>query len=341
MVELVLPENFAALRRLISTMPVADETSKLQAYAREQQLTKPAQSLGRLEKLVEWLSAWQHKYPPTLNHPTVCVFAGSHGIAEKGVSAYPPSVNRQMWDNFSAQGAAINAISNISGCRLQAFDMGIDTPTQDFSENCAMSETECVQAFISGMEAVTDDTDLLALGELGIGNTTAASAIYAALYGGDVKNWVGMGTGSVDERLIKKTSLVQKALILHKENLNDPLEILRRVGGREIAAMAGAIISARFKNIPVILDGFICCSAAAVLYQLNSATLDHCIAGHVSAESAHTHVLEKLQKKPVLSLEMRLGEGTGAVLAMQIVRTALETHMKMRTFAEAGVDGKL
>jgi nicotinate-nucleotide--dimethylbenzimidazole phosphoribosyltransferase len=204
-----------------------------------------------------------------------------------------------------------------------------------------MDERACVATMAFGMEAIAGGTDLLGIGELGIGNTTIAAAIYAALYGGPAERWVGRGTGVDDAGLARKIAAVEAAIEHHRMGLNDPLEILRRLGGREVAAMVGAILAARLQRIPVVLDGYVATAAAAILHAIHPAALDHCVAGHLSAEGAHQEVLERIGKIPLLALGMRLGEGTGAALAMGIVKSAAAIHRDMATFAQAGVSGRL
>ncbi len=332
---------FDDIRRLITTMPGPDEAAVETVRLRERQLTKPAGSLGRLEWLTEWLAAWQGKAPPTVDRPLVCVFAASHGVAARGVSAYPSEVNRQMLENFAAGGAAINQICASLGLGFKVFDLAIDMPTNDITEREAMDERACVASMAFGMEAIARGTDLLAVGEMGIGNTTVAAAIYAALYGGEVPHWVGRGTGIDDEGLKRKVAAVEGAIARHKDHLKDPLEILRRLGGREIAAIAGAILAARLQRIPVILDGYIATAGAAILHAIHPSTIDHCIAGHLSAEGAHQDVLQRLGKIPLLALGMRLGEGSGAALAAGIVKTTAALHRDMATFEQARVSERL
>jgi len=332
---------FADIRRLTLAMPGPDGAAVEAVRARDAQLTKPARSLGRLEEIVEWLAAWQGKAMPSVERPLVCVFAGSHGVAARGVSAFPSSVNRQMLDNFAAGGAAINQICAGLGLGFKVFDLALDMPTADFVEEPAMDEKSCVATMAFGMEAIAGGTDLLCVGELGIGNTTAAAAIYAALFGGPAAHWVGRGTGLDDAGLARKVAAVEAALERHREHLWDPLEVLRRLGGREIAAIAGAILAARQQRIPVLLDGYVTTAAAAILVCLHPDAIDHCLAGHVSAEGAHADVLERLGKEPLLSLRMRLGEGTGAALAAALVKSAAALHRDMATFSQAGVSEKL
>ncbi|MET0745263.1 MAG: nicotinate-nucleotide--dimethylbenzimidazole phosphoribosyltransferase, partial [Microvirga sp.] len=314
------PQPFDDIRRLITTMPGPDEAAVEAVRARDRQLTKPAGSLGRLEWLAEWLAAWQGRAPPTVDRPLVCVFAGSHGVTAKGVSAFPDSVNRQMLENFAAGGAAINQICAAYGLGFKVFDLAIDMPTGDITETEAMDEKSCVATMAFGMEAIAGGTDLIAIGEMGIGNTTPAAAIFTALYGGPAAHWAGRGTGVDDEGLRRKIDAVDAAVARHGAGSSDPLEVLRRLGGREIAAMAGAILAARLQHIPVILDGYVAAAAAAILHAIHPATLDHCIAGHLSAEGAHQDVLSRIGKIPLLALGMRLGEGSGAALAAGLVK---------------------
>ncbi|GJD98234.1 nicotinate-nucleotide--dimethylbenzimidazole phosphoribosyltransferase [Methylobacterium isbiliense] len=330
---------FEDIRRLLATMPGPDEAAAAAAAARQAVLTKPAGSLGRLETLATWLAAWQGKAMPSLDRPLVCVFAGSHGVAQKGVSAYPASVNRQMLDTFAAGGAAINQICAAYGLGFKVFDLALDLPTGDITEAEAMTEKACVATMAFGMEAVAAGTDGLALGEMGIGNTTVAAAIYAALYGGDPASWVGRGTGIDEAGLARKVAVVEAALAHHAGHLDDPLEVLRRLGGREVAAMAGAILAARLQRVPVVLDGYVATAAAAVLHALDPSALDHCVAGHLSAEGAHRAVLERLGLDPLLALGLRLGEGSGAALALGLLKAALACHRDMATFEQAGVAG--
>lgn len=331
---------FDDIRRLIATMPGPDEDAVEAVRVRDRQLTKPAGGLGRLEWLAEWVAAWQGK-SPSIDRPMVCVFAGSHGVVARGVSAFPAEVNRQMLENFSAGGAAINQICADLGLGFKVFDLAIEMPTRDIVEDAAMDEKSCVATMAFGMESLAGGTDLLAVGEMGIGNTTIAAAIYAALYGGDAAHWVGRGTGVDDEGLKRKIAAVEGALDRHRDHLKDPLEILRRLGGREIAAIAGAILAARLQRIPVILDGYVTTAAAAILHAIHPAALDHCVAGHLSAEGAHQDVLQRLGKIPLLALGMRLGEGSGAALAAGIVKSAVAIHRNMATFDQAGVSGRL
>jgi nicotinate-nucleotide--dimethylbenzimidazole phosphoribosyltransferase len=307
---------------------------------RDARLTKPPGSLGKLETIVEWLAAWQDKSTPRLDKVLVCVFAGNHGVTRQGVSPYPAEVTHQMVANFAAGGAAINQICKTFGLDLQVFDLFLDQPTEDFTRAAAMSASSCADAVSAGMRAVPADIDLLCLGEMGIGNTTAAAAIYTALYGGPAALWAGRGTGLDDGGVKHKAAVIDNAIALHRDHLADPLEILRRLGGYEIAALAGAIAAARVNRVPVVLDGYVVTAAAAVLHALDRSALDHCVAGHASAERAHARVLQNLGKEPLLKLDMRLGEGSGAAMAAGVIKAALACHSGMATFGEAGVTDK-
>lgn len=331
---------FDDIRALIYALPQADDFARSAAIARENQLIKPQGALGRLEDITAHLAAWQGKAQPKIARPLVAIFAGSHGVAAKGVSAYPSAVNRAMLASFSNSHAAINQICKTFDLGLKVFDLAIDLPTGDITEGAALEEAACAATIAFGMEAVANGTDLLCLGEMGIGNTTSAAAIYAALYGGSAADWVGRGTGVDDAGHARKIAVVEAALAFHKGHLNDPLEVLRRLGGREIAAMVGAILAARMERVPVILDGYVVGAAAAVLHAIHPYAVEHCLAGHLSAEGAHARVLENLRLKPILNLGMRLGEGSGAALAAGLVKAALACHTDMATFAEAGVPKK-
>jgi nicotinate-nucleotide--dimethylbenzimidazole phosphoribosyltransferase len=330
---------FDDIRALMAHLPSLDQEAVAAIRTRDAQLTKPPGSLGRLEEIVVWLGAVQAKATPTVSRPLVAVFAGNHGVAARGVSPYPSSVTAAMVSNFAAGGAAVNQICGHFGLGLKVFELALEIPTADITVAPALDEAACAATIAFGMEAI-HGTDLLALGEMGIGNTTVAAAIYAALYGGEARHWVGRGTGVDDAGFARKVAVVEEALALNRGHLDDPLEVLRRLGGREIAALVGAILAARIERVPVILDGYVVCAAAAVIHALDPAGLDHCIAGHRSAEGAHGDVLQRLGLTPLLDLGMRLGEGSGAALATGIVRAALDCHTGMATFAQAGVEDK-
>lgn len=331
---------FDDIRTLMARLPGPDQTAARSVRAREAELVKPAGALGRLEELAEWLATWQGKARPTVARPMVAIFAGSHGVTERGVSAFPSSVTSQMLDTFAKGGAAINQICKTFDIGLKVFDLGVEHPTPDITRGPAMTEAECAATMAYGMEAIAGGIDLLVVGEMGIGNTTVASAIAHALYGERAQDWVGRGAGAGEAGIARKVEAVREACELHQGHLGDPLEVLRRVGGREFAAIAGAILAARIERVPVVIDGFVATAAAAVLHALDASALDHCVAGHRSAEIAHARLLKRLELQPLLDLGMRLGEGSGGALAVAVVRAAAACHGGMATFAEAAVSNK-
>jgi nicotinate-nucleotide--dimethylbenzimidazole phosphoribosyltransferase len=330
---------FDDFRRLVRDFPAPDEEAAAVARARDRTLTKPAGSLGRLEQISVWMAAWQGRESPRVDRPLVAVFAANHGVAARGVSAYPAAVTAQMVQNFSAGGAAINQLCATFGLGLKVFELALERPTPDIVVADAFDERDCAGTIAYGMGAIDGGVDLLCLGEMGIANTTVAAAIFHALYGGDAGDWVGRGTGVDDEGLRRKSGAVAAAVARIGEE-RDPLEILRRLGGREIAAMVGAIAAARSAHAPVIVDGFVTSAAAAILHAMRPDALDHCLFAHRSAEAAHDRVLARLGVSPLLDLQMRLGEGTGAALAAAVVKAAVAVHIGMATFADAGVAGK-
>lgn len=324
-----------AFHAILATAPQANADSKEGAIVRNGQLTKPAGSLGRLEDIAFWYASWRGNARPSIEAPQVIIFAGNHGVTAQGVSAFPPEVTVQMVANFEHGGAAINQLSKNAGASMSVHAIDLDRPTHDFTVEPAMSEDDCVAALTVGWNAVSETTDLLVVGEMGIGNTTSAAAISNALFGGEAADWTGRGTGVDDAGLKIKQDVVAKGVA--KFGDRDALQVLAALGGRELAAMAGAIARARMLRIPVILDGFICCAAAATLEKAQAGALDHCIAGHTSAESAHGPLLAALGKEALIDFGLRLGEGSGAALALPLVKAAVACHSDMATFAEAGV----
>ncbi|MFK7867008.1 MAG: nicotinate-nucleotide--dimethylbenzimidazole phosphoribosyltransferase [Alphaproteobacteria bacterium] len=312
-----------------------------QAALHQSQLTKPLGALGVLETLAVWLAGWQETVKPVINKPVCVVFAGNHGIAQQGVSAYPAEVTAQMVQNFQAGGAAINQLCALGNIGLEVIPLDLDRPTKDFSQEPAMDDEEFEQAMNLGINVCkqlrTSGVDCLLLGEMGIGNTTSAAAICHALFGGQAADWAGRGTGVDDHALEAKTALIAQAVEKHQLDPKDGLAILRTFGGRELAAIAGVVMQARLEKLPVILDGFVVSAAAAPLFALHPDSLEHCIIAHVSAEQGHKKLADALNKQPILNLNMRLGEGSGAAIALYILKAALATHNGMASFADAGV----
>ena len=334
--------RFSSCKRLRAAcldLPAPDPSAADAAAAREAQLTKPPGSLGRLEELTAWLAAWQGRTPPTLDKCEILVFAGNHGVAAQGVSAYPPEVTTQMLANFTAGGAAINQLARTNGARLRVTPLHLDRPTADFTEAPAMEEAEFLDAVGIGYEQVTGESDLVVLGDMGIGNTTAAAAISGALFGGGAR-FASTGTGVGRDGFGRKRAVIQQALLYHSDVLGDPLRAAAAVGGRELAAMMGACLAARHKRTPVLIDGMVSSSAVAPLKALRDDGLNHARVGHKSADAGHEFLLQELGMRPLLDLGMRLGEGSGAAVALLVLRAALACHTGMATFEEAKVSGK-
>lgn len=332
--------SLADLRALLADLPGPDTEAEATAAAREPQLTKPPGSLGRLEELAAWLAAWQGRHPPRVEAVRCAVFAGNHGVAAQGVSAFPAAVTAQMVANFEAGGAAVNQLCRSVGAELTVTPLDLDSPTADFSQGPAMTEPEVTAALNAGLAAVGPEVDALCLGEMGIANTTSAAAIGLALFGGAASDWTGPGTGLAGDALTHKAAVVARSVAVNTADAPDGLEVLRRLGGRELAAIAGAVVGARLHRVPVVLDGYICTAAAACLQATASGALDHCVVAHASAEPGHGRLVGHLGKRAILDLGMRLGEGSGAVLAVSVLKAAAACHAGMATFAEAGVAGK-
>jgi nicotinate-nucleotide--dimethylbenzimidazole phosphoribosyltransferase len=332
---------FADIVELLTAVPDGDEAAVAAVRRRDAELTKPAGSLGRLEELVEFLARWQHRRTPRLENPMVTIFAGNHGVADQGVSAFPQDVTAQMVANFTNGGAAISQICGLHEINLRVFELALELPTGDITQEAALDDQMCAATIAYGMEAVAGKPDIIGLGEMGIGNTTVAAAIFAALYGGTGADWAGRGTGVDDAGYARKVNAIDRALALHQDALDHPLSILARLGGREVAAMLGALIAARHQKVPVVIDGYVATAAAAIAHAVNPEAIDHCLFAHVTSEGAHARVLEHMGKAPLLDLGMHLGEGTGAALGVVLAKTALHLHTNMATFDSASVSRRL
>lgn len=329
------PATMADLEAMLASLPGGHDAAEKAARDRQDQLVKPAGSLGQLERIAIHLARWQDREKPQLGKVVITIFAGSHGMTRHGVSAFPDEVNAQMFGGFQAGMAAICQLAEAFGAELRTIDCGIGNPTADFTEAPAMTEEGFLAAIGQGVNAIDGDEDLVIFGEMGIGNTTAAAAVSASLFGGAADTWVGAGTGVGNDGVRRKADVVQKGLACHGSPAG--LQALRCLGGREMAAIAGACLEARHHSIPVLLDGFIVTSSVAALGQ---EALAHCLSGHCSEEPGHRRVLDRLGLDPLLNLGMRLGEGSGAATALGIVRAAVACHNGMATFAEAAVAGK-
>jgi nicotinate-nucleotide--dimethylbenzimidazole phosphoribosyltransferase len=336
------PPSFDEMRRILRDLPGPDQEAQTKVVQRQTELTKPPGSLGRLEEIAEWLAAWQGRASPRVERPRIAVFAGTHGVAARGVSAYPSEVTGQMVKNFLSGGAAINQLASSIDADLRIYELDLDHPTDDFTKGPAMSEARAANAMAYGMMAAEPGIDVLCLGEMGIANTTTAATLSAALFGGTGADWAGPGTGVQGKALAHKIVVIDEALAHHRALINqrDPLALLAAVGGEELAAIAGAVLAARMGRIPVLLDGYACTAAAAVLHAIDRHALDHCLVAHRSAEPGHTRLLEAIGQRPLLDFGMRLGEGSAAALAVPLLKAAAACHNGMATFAQAGVSSK-
>ncbi|WP_088183426.1 nicotinate-nucleotide--dimethylbenzimidazole phosphoribosyltransferase [Sphingobium sp. Z007] len=330
-------ETPAAFDAALADLSAPDAAAIAAARARQDQLTKPVGSLGRLEEIALFFAGWQGTPRPAIGKARAVIFAGNHGCVVHGVSAFPASVTAAMVANFAAGGAAINALAGAAGLDLKVTALDLDRPTADFTLDAAMDQDDCLAALSAGAAAVEPGLNLLVVGEMGIGNSTAAAALCARALGGPAADWVGPGTGVDAAGVARKIAVVERALSRHAAAPHTPFETLRRLGGREIVAIAGAVLAARHLRIPVVLDGFISGAALAPLAAATPAITDHCIAGHMSAEPGHARLLDRLGLAPLLRLDMRLGEGSGAAVAVSVIRAALAAHNGMATFAEADV----
>ncbi len=323
---------------IIGDLPICSAAMMESARERQAQLTKPQGSLGKLEDIAVWLAGWQGKEKPQINNGQCLIFAGNHGVVAKGVSPFPPEVTTQMVINFETGGAAINQLCREAGLSLTVKPLQLDVPTGDISEGMAMTPDEVITAMNAGADALDDSCDYLVVGEIGIGNTTVAAALSMGRFGGYASKWVGPGTGLDDEGVAHKAKIVDQAFARHGQLNGDPVSLLAHYGGRELAAIAGAVLAARMRSIPVMLDGFVSSAAASALTAGDRLTvLDHCEISHMSTEPGHLLLAIAMRKQPIVNLGMRLGEGSGAAIATLLVRAALATHNGMATFAEAGV----
>ena len=332
------PTTLAALRALCTALPEGDSAAESACLARQATLTKPPGSLGRLESLAAWLARWQGRALPRLDRVDILVFAGNHGVTAHGVSPYPPAVTAAMVANFASGGAAINQLAAAAGARLAVHPLSLDHPSADITLAPALDESAFLDAVAAGWRALPPDRDVCCLGAPGIGNPPAAAALSAALLGGAAHDWTGRGTGDDDAGLARKTAAVAAALARHRAAPSgDPLSAAASLGGRELAAILGATLAARHHGVPVLLDGFVCTAAAAPLARMAPGGLAHATLAHVSAEAAHRNLAAALGLSPLLDLGLRLGEASGAALAVPLLRAAVACHAGMATFAEAGV----
>ncbi len=323
------------LRDRLNDLPAPDTAARDAVHERAAEILRPSGALRWLDEIAAWVAGWQRTPRPSIDRPTGLIFAADHGVAAATkVSAYPTGVTEAMLAAFGDGRSTISAFARIVGADVQAIDVGVGRPTGDIRFEPALDETrfdEIVETAFAAVEQL--DCDLLVLGEMGIGNTTPSAAISAALAGGETAAWVGRGTGIDDEGLERKRGAV-RASVNRIAGVTDPLEILREVGGAELVAIAAAIVAARHRSLPIVLDGYVVTSAALPLAMVADDALDHCTVGHCSAEPGHRRLLERLGKKPLLDLDMRLGEGSGAMAAVPLIAMACAGITAVPTFQE-------
>jgi len=345
-----------SLSRILKEIKPLDKETMEMARSRQDELTKPKGSLGRLEELSIKVAGIKGKIVTGLEHKVIVTMAADHGIVAEGVTLYPQEVTRQMVFNFLNGGAAINVLARLIGARVVVVDMGVrggfephpdlickmvDFGTKDMTRGPAMTRQQALDAVEGGIEVVEAEIarglDIVGTGDMGIGNTSASSAICAAVTGEPVEKVTGRGEGLDDEQLAHKVKVVRKALELNRPDPEDPVDVLSKVGGFEIGGLAGVMLGAAAHRVPVVIDGFISGAAALIAARLSPGLKDYLTAAHLSTENGHKILLKYLGLTPLLNLEMRLGEGTGAALGMSIVEAAVKTLAEMATFSEAGV----
>jgi len=349
------------LKQTLECIKSVDPEWIARAERRQLELTKPPRSLGVLEEIANRLCAIQETLAPIVEQREIYVFAASHGVCEENVSPYPSAVTAQMVLNFLDGGAAINALAKVAGAKLTVIDVGVDgefaggaenfvqakitNGSKNFTRGAAMSENEMTQALRIGFDlakkARLKGTTIIGLGEMGIGNTTAASAIAAALLKLEPEATTGRGTGADDEILQRKIETVRRAITINQPDADDAFDVLRKVGGLEIAALVGLIIGAAANRTAIITDGFIATAATALAVKAHPAIADYIFAAHLSVEQGHASLLEYIKQKPIFDLQMRLGEGTGAALAMNVIVAACAAFLEMATFDSAAVSNRI
>jgi nicotinate-nucleotide--dimethylbenzimidazole phosphoribosyltransferase len=318
---------------LLERLPGPDERSSAAVSRRAADVLRPRGAFARLDGAAAWLASWQRTARPSVSSPALIVFAGDHGVVSEGVSAYPPEVTVSMLSALRRGVATANVLAAEVGSAVRIVDAGVGRPTGNIAVEPAMDHDRFVSCFELGRGAVRElDVDLLVVGEMGIGNTTAAAAVAACLFGLTADDWTGRGTGIDETTLQRKIGVVRQA----RERVGpcDPLGALLELGGSEMVAIAGAVVEARLRSIPVVLDGFVVTASVAPLEVSRPGALDHCIAGHRSPEPGHQLLLEKLGKQPLLDLGLRLGEGTGALAAVPLMRMAARAVVDVATFQE-------
>ena len=318
----------------LQSLPDRDGAVASTLGERATNILRPAGAFARLDAIAVWMGAWQRSVTPTVQRPAAVLFAADHGVTSEGVSAYPADVTAAMLAAFRAGRSTLDALARVVGASVHVVDVGVGRPTANLRTDAAMTPLSFADAFAAGRTVVHDlDTDLLVVGEMGIGNTTAAAALCARLLGGDIARWVGRGTGIDDATHRAKVAVVADACE-RTAMIDDPIEVFRHLGGHELAAMAGAFVEARHRSIPVMLDGYVAAAAMVPLWRVEPSVVQHCLAGHCSAEVGHRLVLDRFGLTPLLDLSLRLGEGSGAMAAVPLVAMACVALVDVPTFAE-------
>ena len=330
--------TLAAIEQLLQDLPGPDDAARRAVQDRAATVIRPTGALAHLDDVAAWLGGWQRTATPAVAGPAAVVFVADHGVAVEGVSAYPAAMTAKMLEALESGVATAAVMARAVGAQLSVVDVGVGRPTGNIAVEPALSEERFVECFEAGRAAVAKlDCDLLVIGEMGIGNTTPAAAVCHALFGCRPEDWTGRGTGVDDLSYARKVEAVAVAVGRVSESAN-ALRVLLEVGGAELVAMAGATLEARLRSIPVVLDGFVGTSAVAPLEVLSPGSLDHCIAGHCSQEPGHRLLLEKLARVPLLDLGLRLGEGSGALLAVPLIKLAAASVVEVATFSDLGID---
>lgn len=343
------------LHELLAAIKPVDQDIMIQAQVRLDNLTKPLGALGMLEEMAKRMCGIQASLTPSVAQKTILTFAGDHGVTEEGISAVPAEVTPQMVANFLAGGAGVNVLANHVGAEVRVIDVGVAVPvsgeglivakvkagTNNIRKGPAMTKEEALAALGVGVEmagkAIADGADILGTGEMGIGNTTPSAALFASFLQLPAEDITGRGTGISDEALVHKIKVVEDALAVNAAHCHDPLSTLAALGGLEIAAICGMILEASRRKVAVVVDGFISSAAALTAMEMDSSVRDYCFFSHMSAEQGHRLFFEKTGIEPILHLGLRLGEGTGAALAMNLVDAGVKILTQMATFGEAGV----
>lgn len=309
---------FDDIKALVASIPEASNENEAAVREKLNAATQGLRPLGKIEQAVSWLAAWQNRETPSIEKPLIAVFVGTHGVAQKILVGDTVENARRRVKSVSEGKAAVRGFAIAQNAAFKVYELGVEIPCADMSVEPSLSERECAASIAFGMEVVAEGADIIVLGNAGLGSVTAAAGIARGLYGGATDYWASGRDQAAELRI----EAVEAAATLHKDYLNEPLEVLRRFGGRDLAGMVGAILAARHQRIPVLLDGFASCAAAAVLHELNEKSLDHCLAAHITTEPTHGALLDRIEKKPLLDLGIGIGDGSGATLALSLIRTA-------------------